>query len=492
MDMKETQGNCMEAKIIPVILAGGTGSRLWPVSRESFPKQFCSLFNEQSLLQNTIARAKHITEGDDLIVITNENHYFLCKDQLDHLDIGRIHYILEPCARNTAPAIALAAAYAQQYIHSEATLLVMPSDHHLEDHAGFKNMLDQAAPLSAQGKCVTFGVVPTSPKTGYGYIEQGDSLCEGGYKVKRFVEKPSLSVAKSYVASGDFYWNSGMFLFKAETYLNELALHSNDIYLKSLEAFKLGKKQSDFCRVDRSLNECRSASIDYEVMEKTQNAVMIPLDLAWSDLGCWSSLSEIGDSDVNGNVLQGNVIARETANCLISSVEKKVVTIGLQDQIVINTQDAVLVADKAYSQDVKKVVEQMKLVQDPVATEHQRVYRPWGYYEKLSFGPGYQVKHLMIKPGGSMSLQLHHHRSEHWVVVSGQAEVLIDGKVLTLVANQSAYVEKEMKHRLSNKTKEPVSVIEVQNGQYLGEDDIVRFEDVYSDVLGSRQPEFEN
>ncbi len=469
----------MEKRIVPVILAGGSGTRLWPLSREGYPKQFCCLFGDASLLQQTAERANYVSGGADLIVVTNDKYYFLCKDQLDAMGIKNAHFILEPCSRNTAPAILLAAAYAKEHICSDATLLIMPSDHHLNDYSSFKSVVDSAVSFAEQDKLVVFGVTPTAPKTGYGYIEAGDSLNAESFAVKRFVEKPSYDVAQEYLAQGSFYWNSGMFVFSAQSYLKELERYSNDIYTSSLAAFQSTTVENNYFRVDASFADCRSASIDYEVMEKTDNAVVLPLAVSWNDLGCWSSVAESGEIDDNGNVYRGDVLSRDSQNCFLSSEERRVVAIGVKDQVIVSTPDAVLVADKSYSQDVKKLVEQMKQQSDPVATEHRRVYRPWGFYETLALGPGYHVKRLMVNPGARLSLQLHHHRNEHWVVVKGEAEVVNGEKVFRLYTNQSTYIDKETKHRLSNPTDEPLFVIEVQSGTYLGEDDIERFDDVY-------------
>ncbi len=469
----------METRIIPVLLAGGVGSRLWPVSRESYPKQFCKLFDDTTLLQQTAERAKKVSGESELIIVTNDNYYFICKDQLEKIGITKVHYLLEPCSKNTAPAIALAAKYIYDHIDPDAALLVLPSDHQLKDHDSFKNTVKAAINFANKGKMVVFGVTPTAPKTGYGYIEKGEALDGEGYQVSRFVEKPSLEVAKEYLEHGNFYWNSGMFLFKAKDYLLELQQHADDIYQQSIAAYNATHSDDKFFRISQIFKDCREGSIDYELMEKTKNAVMLPLDISWNDLGCWSSVGESTDADEDGNVCYGDVMVSKSENCLISSEGHRVVAIGIKNQVVVSTPDAILVIDKHYAQDVKAAVQQMKLAKDSVATEHKRIYRPWGFYEQLASGENYQVKHLMISPGASISLQLHHHRSEHWVVVSGEAEVINGEQVLRLQPNQSTYIEKETMHRLSNPGAEPLSVIEVQSGSYLGEDDIIRFDDVY-------------
>lgn len=468
----------MEKQIIPVLLAGGIGSRLWPISRESYPKQFCKLFDDLSLLQKTAERARYVSGISDLIVVTNENYYFLCRDQLEAIGFTNVHYILEPYPKNTAPALALAAQYACKYIDPNTTLLVLPSDHYLSDHVAFKSTVETALHLAKQNHLVIFGVKPHSPKTGYGYIEKGDPFATG-FRVSRFIEKPSFQKSKKLISQGGFYWNSGMFLFKAQTYLTELENLANDIFIETQKAFRVAKKQSEFFRVNKNFNSCREGSIDYELMEKTNKAVMLPLCTQWNDLGCWSSVGETGKPDAEGNVQYGNVLMSKCQNCLVSSEGRRVVVIGVKDQVIVSTPDAILVIDKDHAQEVKAAVEQMKLQQDSVATEHRRIYRPWGYYEKLASGVGYQVKYLVVNPRAALSLQLHHCRSEHWVVISGEAEVVNGEDHFRLFPNQSTYIEKETKHRFSNLSDQPLLMIEVQSGDYLGEDDIVRFEDVY-------------
>ncbi|MBW5802281.1 mannose-1-phosphate guanylyltransferase/mannose-6-phosphate isomerase [Coxiella endosymbiont of Ornithodoros amblus] len=474
----------MGKRIIPVLLAGGIGSRLWPVSRKSYPKQFCKLFDEFSLLQKTAERAKFVSEDSDLIVVTNDNYYFFCKDQLEAIDLYNVHYVLESCSRNTAPAIALAAQYACEYIHPDSVLLTLPTDHYLNDHAYFKSTVRAAMNFVERNKLVVFGVEPQSPKAGYGYIEKGDAVDEG-FEVKSFIEKPSLSLIKEFLLQGNFFWNSGLFLFKAKDYLNELEKLANDIYIQSTKAFQATQSNLEFFRVNRIFDSCRAGSIDYEVMEKTNRAVILPLRTNWSDLGCWLSVGEMVEGDGAGNVCYGDVMVDKCQNCLISSEGRRVVAIGVKDQVIVSTPDALLVIDKACSQEVKRVVEQMKLQHDVAATEHQRMYRPWGFYEKLAAGADYQVKCLMVNPGSSLSLQLHRYRSEHWVVVSGEAEVVKGKSVFRLHSNQSTFIEKGMKHRLSNPGDEPLLIIEVQSGKYLGEDDIVRLDDTYGRVVES-------
>lgn len=470
----------MKAQVIPVLLAGGTGTRLWPVSRKSYPKQFCKLFDDLSLLQKTAERARYISGISNLIVVTHENYYFLCRDQLEAIGFTNVHYILESYPKNTAPALSLAAQYVHKYIDigPNTTLLVLPSDHYLSNYISFKGTVEKALYLSEQNYLVIFGVEPHSAKTGYGYIKKGEP-CITGFRVSRFIEKPSFQTAKNFLLQGEFYWNSGMFLFKARTYLAELENLANDIFIETKKAFQATKKQSEFFRVSKNFNSCREGSIDYEVMERTTKAVMLPLRTEWNDFGCWSSVGETGKPDAQGNVQYGNVMINKCQNCLVTSEGRRVVAIGVKDQVIVSTPDAILVIDKNHAQEVKGAVEEMKLQQDSVATEHRRIYRPWGFYEKLASGPGYQVKYLVVNPRAALSLQLHHHRSEHWLIMSGEAEVVNGENHFRLFPNKSTYIEKETKHRLSNPGNQPLLMIEVQSGEYLGEDDIVRFEDVY-------------
>ena len=463
----------------PVILAGGSGTRLWPLSRKNFPKQFLRLQGESSLLQQTMQRAITLPHAKTLVV-SNEAHYFLCQEQLQ-AHAAEITYLLEPSARNTAPAIASAAHYIAAVAGRDAVMIILPSDHWIaNDSAWHAAMLKGAQYVSTKQALVTFGIKPHEAKTGYGYIEAGKSLTPDVLAVASFREKPSVEKAEEFIASGHYYWNSGMFVCQAGTYLDELKQHAPDIYEHSKEAVTNAHHHHDYLRLEASAFAlCRDESIDYAVMENTDKAVVIPVDMQWSDLGCWTAVAESNQQDANGNALHGKVIVKDSHNCLISSEDTLVTTLGIHDQIIVVTKDAVLVADKRYSQQVKEIVKSLGHEHQELANEHQRVSRPWGYYEVLAEGPTFKVKRLMLKPGARLSLQMHQHRAEHWVVVGGEADVVNDEQVMRLSSNQSTYIPEKTRHRLSNAGSEPLYVIEVQSGSYLGEDDITRFDDIY-------------
>lgn len=469
----------MIADIFPVILAGGSGTRLWPLSRKNFPKQFLRLQSETTLLQQTMQRVMGLPFKQTLI-ISNEAHYFICKEQLQSYQTTPT-YLLEPVARNTAPAIACAAHFLAATAGRDALMLILPSDHRITDEKAWAHaMLAGIEAASKADALVTFGINPDSPKTGYGYIEADQKLSEQVMKVKGFREKPDEDTATQFIAQGNFFWNSGMFACQAGVWLDELQHFAPDIYQHAAKAVTDGQTIHDCLRLDTaSLEQCRSESIDYAVMEKTQKAVVIPIDIQWSDLGCWSAVAESNQQDTNGNALHGNVIAKDSQNCLISSEDMLVTTLGIHDQIIVATADAVLVADKRYSQQVKELVSALGDKNKQLANDHRNVSRPWGYFEVLAEGGTFKVKRLMVKPGAQLSLQMHQHRTEHWVVVEGIAEVVNDTQTMRLTANQSTYIPKKTLHRLSNPGNEPLYVIEVQSGHYLGEDDIERFDDVY-------------
>lgn len=468
--------------IVPIILAGGSGTRLWPLSRESYPKQFLKLVGRHSLLQETILRLKSLPITCNPIVVCNEAHYCICQDQLEEIGLTHVNFILEPVGRNTAPAIAIAAYYVKAHDtdYPSPHLLVLPSDHLITDMSLFLQAVTQAQTAVEKQYLVTFGIKPTAPKTGYGYIEAGESFIDSVCSVRRFIEKPKLEVAQQLIQQDHCYWNSGIFFFRTEVYLSELQRFSPLLFNTTLRAYQSAEKKDHTVRVDRALfSQCPSNSIDYAVMEKTHKAAVVALNAAWNDLGCWASVAEANESDATGNVSSGNVMAHDNHNCYFSSDGRLIAALGLKNQIVVSTADAVLVADKTFSQDVKSLVEQLKHNQSGLTTHHPLVYRPWGYYEILSSGPQFKVKRIMVKPGAKLSLQLHHHRAEHWVVVSGAADVVNGTEYLSLRENQSAYIPQHTKHRLSNSQQEPLIIIEVQSGDYLGEDDIVRLEDVY-------------
>ena len=459
----------------PVILSGGSGTRLWPLSREAYPKQFLPLAGEQTMLQATWTRVAPIAARGPL-VIANEEHRFVAAEQLQRAGAEPAAIILEPVGRNTAPAIAVAALEATRD-GGDALLLVLPSDHVIANEAAFREAVQQAATAAEEGKLVTFGIVPGSPETGYGYIKAAPG--EGARAVERFVEKPDLATATDYVASGQYYWNSGMFLFKASRYLEELERFQPDMLAASRDAWNKARRDADFTRLDKDAFATVPAdSIDYAVMEKTADAVVVPLDAGWNDVGSWTALRDVSQQDGDGNAHQGDVIAIDCRNTYAYG-ERLVAMVGLDDVIVVETDDAVLVGKGDRMQEVKAVVARLKAEGRSEATWHRKVYRPWGAYDSIDNGARFQVKRITVKPGGILSLQMHHHRAEHWIVVSGTAEVTRGDEVILLSENQSTYIPLGVTHRLRNPGRLPLELIEVQSGSYLGEDDIVRFEDTY-------------
>ena len=459
----------------PVILSGGSGTRLWPLSREAYPKQFLPLAGKLTMLQATWQRVAPIASRGPL-VIANEEHRFVAAEQLQQVGAEPAAIILEPVGRNTAPAIAVAALEATRD-GNDALLLVLPSDHVITDEAAFRAAVQAAAGAAETGKLVTFGIVPTGPETGYGYIKAADG--QGVRAVERFVEKPDLDTATGYVASGQYYWNSGMFLFKASRYLQELERFQPEMLAGSRSAWQQARRDADFTRLDKdAFAAVTSDSIDYAVMEKTADAVVIPLDAGWNDVGSWTALRDVSQQDGDGNAHQGDVIAIDCRNTYAYG-QRLVAMVGLDDVIVVETDDAVLVGKADRMQEVKTVVAQLKADGRSEATWHRKVYRPWGAYDSIDNGERFQVKRITVKPGGTLSLQMHHHRAEHWIVVSGTAEVTRGDEVILLSENQSTYIPLGVTHRLRNPGKLPLELIEVQSGSYLGEDDIVRFEDTY-------------
>jgi mannose-1-phosphate guanylyltransferase/mannose-6-phosphate isomerase len=464
--------------VFPVILSGGAGTRLWPLSREMYPKQLLALTSRHSMLQDTALRLSGIASAAAPIVVCNEAHRFTVAEQLRALSVEPSAILLEPIGRNTAPAVALAALKAQE-LDPDSTIVIAPADHVIRDTRVFQQAADVAADLAESGKLVTFGIVAHAPETGYGYIRRGDGLGPA-YPVAQFIEKPPLEVAVQFVASGDYFWNSGMFVFKAARYLAELAEFAPDILAASTAAFKAATADLDFVRIDRAaFQTCRSESIDYAVMEKTRDAVVLPLDAGWSDVGSWSSLFDALPSDEEGNVLQGDVLVHDTHDCFVHATSRLVTAVGMDDHIIVETKDAVLVAPKDRVQDVKELVTQLKKSGRPESAWHREVFRPWGSYDSVDTGDRFQVKRLSLKPGGALSLQMHHHRAEHWIVVQGTAKVTCGEKTFLLSENESTYVPIGATHRIENPGKVPLHIIEVRSGTYLGEDDIVRYEDHY-------------
>ncbi|MFQ1840373.1 mannose-1-phosphate guanylyltransferase/mannose-6-phosphate isomerase [Aeromonas veronii] len=472
--------------LIPVIMAGGTGSRLWPLSRELYPKQFLQLDGEATMLQTTIRRLRGLC-AENPVVICNDEHRFLVAEQLRAINKLANNIILEPAGRNTAPAIALAALTALQTASesSDPLLLVLAADHVIRDEVAFTAAVQAAILHADAGKLVTFGIVPTSAETGYGYIKRGAATGDthAAYCVAQFVEKPDQKTAEHYLSSGDYYWNSGMFLFRASRYLTELQQFRPDIYAACVEAVGTVNADLDFVRVNKAaFLSCPSDSIDYAVMEKTADAVVVPMDAGWSDVGSWSSLWEISDKDINGNVSHGDVLQHNSQNNYVFAESCLVTTVGAQNLVIVQTKDAILVADKHQVQDVKKIVESLKASGRREHHIHREVYRPWGKYDAIDNGERYQVKHITVKPGEKLSLQMHHHRAEHWIVVSGTASVTHGDSVQLVTENQSVYIPVGQIHSLENPGKILLEMIEVQSGSYLGEDDIVRFDDRYGRI----------
>lgn len=472
--------------ILPVILSGGSGSRLWPLSRQLKPKQFLPLVNDSlSMLQATIERLQGLEVALPRL-ICNEEHRFLAAEQLRQVGMEKANILLEPVGRNTAPAIALAAL---QVVENEAAesedpvLLVLPADHLIRDVGIFQTCVKNALPLAQAGKLVTFGIIPAHAETGYGYIEQGVALENGGYTVSRFVEKPNAATAADYLASGQYLWNSGMFMFRAGRYLEELERYRPDILAACRASLDKTEQDLHFTRVDaEAFANCPSDSIDYAVMERTDAAVVVPMDAGWSDIGAWSALWEFSQKDSNGNVCKGDVLAYNSRNTYLHAESRLITTVGVENLVIIETQDAVLVADKDRVQDVKKVVEQIKYSGRHEHMNHREVYRPWGVYDSIGQGVRYQVKRITVKPGAKLSVQMHHHRAEHWIVVSGTAKVTNGEKTYLVSENQSTYIPVGQVHSLENPGVIPLELIEVQSGSYLGEDDIVRLEDKYGRI----------
>src|SRR6478735_3360388 len=464
------------SELRPVLLSGGSGTRLWPLSREAYPKQFLPLVGEDTMLQSTWQRVAPLASLPP-IVVANEAHRFLVAEQLRLVGAPVPRIVLEPVGRNTAPAIAVAALQALAD-GADPLLLVLPSDHVVADVDAFRAAVHPASVAAAEGKLVTFGIVPTSPETGFGYIE-ADKAATGVRPVRRFVEKPDLATAQRYVQEGGYYWNSGMFLFRASRVLEELERFRPDIVAACRTAFDAAKRDGDFVRLEgEAFAACPSESIDYAVMENTDAAMVLPVDIGWNDVGSWSALWDVAERDADGNAHLGDVIAVDTRNSY-AYARRLVALVGVDDLVVVETDDAVLVARKDRVQEVKQVVARLKASQRSQAALHREVHRPWGSYDSVDVGDGFQVKRIKVKPGATLSLQSHTRRAEHWIVVRGTARVTRDNDVFELHANQSTYIPIGAKHRLENPGQEMLELIEVQSGDYLGEDDIVRYEDVY-------------
>ncbi|MHB8742021.1 MAG: mannose-1-phosphate guanylyltransferase/mannose-6-phosphate isomerase [Sulfuricaulis sp.] len=463
-------------KINPVILSGGSGTRLWPLSREHYPKQLLCLIGDQTLLQQTVSRLDGLENVAAPLLVCNEEHRFLIAEQLRQLGNAPADIVLEPVGRNTAPALTLAALALVKRAPQDDLMLVMPADHVIQHTDKFHAAVRQGVSLAQSGKLVTFGIVPTTPETGYGYIKKGT-----GSSVAAFVEKPDAETAQQYVTSRDYLWNSGMFMMRAGVWLEELKRFHPAMLEACQTAYEQGKRDSDFYRVNAlAFASCQSNSIDYAVMEETKLAAVVALDAGWSDIGAWSSLWEVSKQDDQGNVMQGDVYQHATKNTLLISQHRFLAAVGLNDIIVVETPDAVLVVHKDHAQNVKEVVNRLKRDKRSEYQTHRRVYRPWGYYEGIDAGQRFQVKRLMVKSGAALSLQMHHHRAEHWIVVKGTARVTKGEEVFMLTENQSTYIPLGTTHRLENPGNIPLEIIEVQSGSYLGEDDIVRFEDQYN------------
>ncbi len=470
--------------LIPVIMSGGAGTRLWPVSRRAHPKPFMKLADNETLMEKTLARALAVTGSSVVLTVTSRDYYFLTRDEyLKNTTAGITYeYILEPFGRNTAPAIALAALRLQAEYGGETKMLVMPADHLIADQKAFKTAVDEAEKIADNGQLVTFGVNPTHAETGYGYLLHGEKIADSnGYKLAAFEEKPDLEIAQKYLDSGDYRWNSGMFLFRVNDILQALATHAPDVYNSALEVWSAIEPEDELVELPaEEFSRCPSISIDYAVMEAAENCAMVSGDFGWSDIGSWKAIRELYESDATGNRIRGKGIMIDSSDCFVQSDEGRIVAaIGVHNLVIIDTGDAVLVSDAEHSQEVKQVVSQLNLQQHESAIFHKTVHRPWGYFTVLEDANDCKVKRLVVKPGCILSLQRHQRRSEHWTVVAGTAKVRVGDKEFSLKANQSTYIPVDTMHRLENAEDEDLHLIEVQTGDYFGEDDIERFEDVY-------------
>ena len=470
--------------VIPVILCGGSGSRLWPLSRESFPKQYLSLnsSNDKSLLQTTRERIIGLKDLSNPILICSEEHRFIVAEQMREINTEPYSIILEPFRKNTAAAITLAAIKALEN-HEDPILIILSSDHKIDNEKKFRKVLELGLDYAKKERLVTFGIIPTSPETGYGYIKAETPFSSDvvvGKNILEFTEKPDLKTAKNFLKDKCFTWNSGIFMFKAKSFLSEIKKFSNETFEACSESINKSELDLDFQRIDKeSFNKCPNASVDVAVMEKTRKGTVLPLDVGWSDIGSWQAIWETSNKDANQNFIKGKVLTDNTSNCYLRSENRLLVGIGLRNLIVVETNDAVLISDKNHTQNVKNIVQKLKDKNIPQGQKHSKIFRPWGHYISIVEEPRWQLKSIHVKPGEKLSLQMHHHRSEHWIVVSGTAQVELDNEVKILSENESIYIPLGSKHRLTNPGKIPLTLIEVQSGSYVGEDDIVRFEDKY-------------
>jgi len=467
--------------LIPIILSGGSGTRLWPLSRTLYPKQFLPLVGEKTMFQQTVSRAMALPDVQAPIVLCNEEHRFLVAEQLRQAGVVAREIVLEPVSRNTAPAATVAALCALG-IDESALVLIMPADHIVADEAVFAEAVGLAIPAAREGRLVTFGIKPTRPETGYGYIRLGREIdgIKGMREVSEFKEKPDLKSAELFLQAGDYVWNSGIFLFSAKSYLAEIEQHAPSILTSCRAALDDAAHDLDFVRLGKEkYSACVEDSIDYAVMERTKHAAVVPIDTGWNDVGSWRSLWEIADRDECGNAFIGDIVAHETTDTYVHARHRLVATVGVENLVIVETSDAVLVAAKDQVQDVKKIVEQLNAAGRAETTIHRKVFRPWGAYEGIDLGLGFQVKRITVKPGATLSLQMHHHRAEHWIIVRGTAEITKGEDTILLSEDQSTYIPLGTVHRLHNPGKIPLELIEVQTGNYLGEDDIVRMEDIY-------------
>ncbi len=466
--------------MIPVILSGGSGTRLWPLSRGQYPKQFLSLVSNNTMLQETVLRLKGIEGIKPPIGVCNIDHRFMMAEQLREINTPASAIILEPVGKNTAPAVALAALAAGS---EEEILLVLPADHVIEDIELFQSAVNQAKKMAEHDYLVTFGIVPTMPETGYGYIKAGSHNTNFAFNVDSFIEKPDLETAEIYVESGNYFWNSGMFVFKAGRYLEELNKFNPDMLNVCRKTYNSAKIDEDFVRLDNAIfSQCPSDSIDFAIMEKTDKAVVVPLTAEWNDVGSWSALWDVINKDESGNAINGDVLTVNTQDCILHSSSRLIATVGLRDLVIVETADAVMVASKRDVQEVKAIVDKLKSQNRPEATIHRKVYRPWGYYDLVDCGDRHNTKRIVVNPGAKLSVQKHHHRAEHWIVVKGTAMVTKQDEQILLTENESAYIPVGVVHCLENPGVIPLEMIEVQSGSYLGEDDIVRFDDRYGRV----------